>query len=107
MGWRELVERFAQKGYEKGSKKTLRLLLRGLESNGEIRQDGNTGQMIFNVAELVAWASTLVTLEPGDIIATGTLSGVGAATGNFLNAGDNVEGEIEGIGVLKNPVTNA
>ena len=78
-----------------------------LRVNGETKQDGNTGQMIFNVAELVAWTSTLVTLEPGDIIATGTLSGVGAATCDFLKAGDNVEGEIEGIGVLKNPVTNA
>ena len=78
-----------------------------LRVNGETKQDGNTGQMIFNVAEVVAWASTLVTLEPGDIIATGTLSGVGAATGDFLNAGDNVEGEIEGIGILENPVTNA
>jgi 2-keto-4-pentenoate hydratase/2-oxohepta-3-ene-1,7-dioic acid hydratase in catechol pathway len=78
-----------------------------LRVNGETKQDGNTGQMIFNVAEVVAWASTLITLEPGDIIATGTLSGVGAATGDFLNAGDNVEGEIDGIGILKNPVTNA
>ena len=76
-----------------------------LSVNGEIRQSGNTGQMIFSVAELVAWASTLMTLEPGDIIATGTLSGVGAATGQFLKSGDRVEGEIEGIGSIVCPVT--
>ena len=75
-----------------------------LSVNGEIRQNGNTGQMIFSVAELVAWASTLMTLEPGDLIATGTLSGVGAATGHFLKAGDTVEGEIAGIGVLRSEV---
>lgn len=77
-----------------------------LSVNGDIRQNGNTGQMIFSVAELVAWASTLVTLEPGDIIATGTLSGVGAATGQFLKADDIVEGEIEGIGTLRCPVVS-
>lgn len=71
-----------------------------LRVNGETKQDGNTGQMTYTVAELVAWCSTLVTLEPGDIIATGTLAGVGATTGDFLKDGDRVEGEIEGIGVL-------
>lgn len=76
-----------------------------LSVNGEVRQDGNTGQMIFNVAELIAWTSNLLTLEPGDIIATGTLSGVGAATGSFLKAGDTLIGEIEGIGSLQNVVT--
>ena len=77
-----------------------------LRVSGDTKQDGNTGQMTYSVAELVAWISTLVTLEPGDIIATGTLAGVGATTGDFLKAGDDVEGEIEGIGVLRNPVTN-
>ena len=76
-----------------------------LRVSGDTKQDGNTGQMTYSVAELVSWISELVTLEPGDIIATGTLAGVGATTGEFLKAGDNVEGEIEGIGVLKNPVT--
>ena len=71
-----------------------------LRVSGETKQDGNTGQMTYSVAELVAWCSTLVTLEPGDIIATGTLAGVGATTGDFLKDGDQVEGEIEGIGVL-------
>lgn len=75
-----------------------------LRVSGDTKQDGNTGQMTYSVAELVAWASELVTLEPGDIIATGTLAGVGATTGDFLKAGDNVEGEIEGIGILRNPV---
>ncbi len=71
-----------------------------LSVNGVTRQDGNTGQMTYTVAELVAWASNLVTLEPGDIIATGTLAGVGATTGEFLQDGDKVDGEIESIGVL-------
>ncbi len=83
---------------------SLRITLR---VSGDTKQDGNTGQMTYSVAELIAWISTLVTLEPGDIIATGTLAGVGATTGDFLKDGDQVEGEIEGIGVLRNPVTGA
>lgn len=71
-----------------------------LNVNGVTRQDGHTGQMTYTVAELVAWASNLVTLEPGDIIATGTLAGVGATTGEFLNDGDKVDGQIENIGIL-------
>ncbi|MCH2665173.1 fumarylacetoacetate hydrolase family protein [bacterium] len=77
-----------------------------LRVSGDTKQDGNTGQMTYSVGELVSWISELVTLEPGDIIATGTLAGVGATTGDFLKGGDNVEGEIEGIGVLKNPVVS-
>lgn len=77
-----------------------------LRVSGDTKQDGNTGQMTYSVGELVSWISELVTLEPGDIIATGTLAGVGATTGDFLKAGDDVEGEIEGIGVLRNPVTS-
>lgn len=75
-----------------------------LRLNGQTRQDGNTGQMIFSVAELVAWASTLVTLEPGDLISTGTPAGVGHASGTFLKPGDVLESEVEGIGVLRSPV---
>ena len=60
--------------------------------------------MIFSVAELVAWASTLVTLEPGDVISTGTPSGVGSTSGTFLRPGDVLEAEVEGIGILRNPV---
>ncbi len=75
-----------------------------LRVNGEVKQQGDTGDMIHSVAELVAWISRLVTLEPGDIIATGTVAGVGATTGEFLKPGDIAEGEIEGIGILRNPV---
>ena len=75
-----------------------------LRVNGDTRQQANTGQMIFSCAELVAWISTLVTLEPGDVIATGTPAGVGSSTGRFLRSGDVVEAEIEKIGVLRTPV---
>ncbi len=67
--------------------------------NGKVVQRGNTAQMIFGVAQLLAFISRNFTLEPGDIILTGTPSGVGP-----LAAGDVVEVEIEGIGVLRNPV---
>jgi 2-keto-4-pentenoate hydratase/2-oxohepta-3-ene-1,7-dioic acid hydratase in catechol pathway len=72
--------------------------------NDQLKQDANTGQMIFGVAETIAFASQYMTLEAGDVIATGTPSGVGATTGNYLKAGDVVRGEIEGLGVLINPV---
>ena len=75
-----------------------------LRVNGETKQDANTGQMIFSIAELVAWASTLITLEPGDLISTGTPSGVGSASGTFLKPGDLIESEVEGIGTLRNRV---
>jgi len=75
-----------------------------LKVNGEVKQDATTGQMIFRVPEVVAFASTLMTLEPGDVIATGTPAGVGSATGTFLKAGDVMDAEIEGIGMLRNPV---
>lgn len=77
--------------------------------NGERMQDSNTKHMIFSVAELIAYASRATTLEAGDIISTGTPSGVGAfrPTPIFLNAGDVVEIEIQGIGVLRNPVEQA
>lgn len=72
--------------------------------NGEVRQRASTGDMIFSVAETIAWLSQFVTLQPGDLIATGTPSGVGSATGRFLKAGDVVEVEITGLGTLRNPV---
>lgn len=75
-----------------------------LEVNGTVRQDATTGQMIFPVAAVIAFLSQLVTLEPGDLIATGTPSGVGSATGTFLRPGDVVRASITGIGVLENPV---
>jgi len=67
--------------------------------NGQTRQDGRTSDMIFPAARLVSFISSIMTLNPGDIISTGTPSGVGA-----LKAGDIVEVEIEGVGVLTNPV---
>lgn len=68
--------------------------------NGEIRQSSNTRQLIFSVAEIVAFVSSVMTLLPGDVIATGTPSGVGP-----LNAGDRVAVTIAGIGELSNTVT--
>lgn len=74
-----------------------------LRLNGAVKQDANTGQMIFNPAELVAFTSTLITLEPGDIISTGTPAGVGHPDEKLAD-GDVIEIEIEKIGILRNPV---
>jgi 2-keto-4-pentenoate hydratase/2-oxohepta-3-ene-1,7-dioic acid hydratase in catechol pathway len=73
-----------------------------LDVNGERRQDGSTKDMIFSVAELVSFASTLMTLEPGDVIMTGTPAGVGAATGEYLKAGDEMSVTIGDLGTLTN-----
>ena len=73
-----------------------------LTVNGETRQKANTAQMIHPVTLIVSFLSHLMTLEPGDIIATGTPSGVGMATGNYLNAGDRIEASIENLGTLTN-----
>lgn len=70
--------------------------------NGELRQDSSTSEMIFTVPEIVAWISRVLTLEPGDLISTGTPAGVGMGKGVFLKPGDVVEVEIEGLGVLRN-----
>jgi len=75
-----------------------------LKVNGEVEQDGSTSEMIFPVTAIVEFISSFVTLEPGDIIATGTTAGVGAAKNKYLKPGDVLEAEIEGIGVLRNPV---
>ena len=75
-----------------------------LRVNGETMQDSNTRNMIFSVAELIEFISNVVTLEPGDLISTGTPSGIGATRGVYLKSGDVVEAEIERIGVLRNPV---
>ena len=72
--------------------------------NGSRKQHNNTGQMLYFVADIVEYISAIITLEPGDIISTGTISGVGATTGTFLKPGDRVEIEISKIGVLKNNV---
>jgi 2-keto-4-pentenoate hydratase/2-oxohepta-3-ene-1,7-dioic acid hydratase in catechol pathway len=76
--------------------------------NGELRQDGNTREMIYDCFEQVAHLSEAFTLEPGDVIATGTPAGVGAVREPFpeglLKVGDTVRVEIEGIGELENTV---
>jgi 2-keto-4-pentenoate hydratase/2-oxohepta-3-ene-1,7-dioic acid hydratase in catechol pathway len=73
--------------------------------NGQVMQSGNTQKMIFPVSALIAHISRVVTLEPGDIIFTGTPPGVGMARqpAVFLKDGDQCEVEIEGLGVLRNP----
>jgi 2-keto-4-pentenoate hydratase/2-oxohepta-3-ene-1,7-dioic acid hydratase in catechol pathway len=74
--------------------------------NGVLVQDGNTASMIFGVAETISFLSQIMTLEVGDIIATGTPAGVGASRTPplFLDLGDVVEVEVDGIGTLRNPV---
>jgi acylpyruvate hydrolase len=68
--------------------------------NGEVVQEGDTREQIFGVAETVAWLSRTMTLLPGDIIATGTPSGVGASRNSFLQAGDTIEVEVDGLGAV-------
>jgi 2-keto-4-pentenoate hydratase/2-oxohepta-3-ene-1,7-dioic acid hydratase in catechol pathway len=71
-----------------------------LSVNGEMKQDANTSDMIWSVAEEIASISQHMTLEPGDIVLTGTPAGVGMATGTYLNTGDKIDAEIEGLGKL-------
>lgn len=74
--------------------------------NGELRQDESTAQMTFGVADLISWISRQMTLEPGDVIATGTPAGVGAgfASPRFLSPGDTVRIEIERLGSIEHGV---
>ena len=74
--------------------------------NGKTMQDSTTANMIFTVAEIIAYASATMTLEPGDLIATGTPAGVGVFRDPpvLLKAGDEVTIEIDGLGSLRNPV---
>ncbi len=76
--------------------------------SGEVLQEGNTNDLIFSVPVLVSFCSSVFSLEPGDLILTGTPSGVGYARDPkiSLKPGDTVEVEIEGIGVLSNPVVS-
>jgi 2-keto-4-pentenoate hydratase/2-oxohepta-3-ene-1,7-dioic acid hydratase in catechol pathway len=67
--------------------------------NGQVRQRGRTSEMVFSPADLIAYAASVMTLEPGDLILTGTPAGVGP-----IHPGDVVEVEVEGVGVLRNPV---
>ncbi len=71
-----------------------------LSVNGAIKQDARTSGMIFSIAEQIATASRIMTLDPGDVILTGTPAGVGAPKGSFLSVGDEVVAEIEKIGKL-------
>jgi acylpyruvate hydrolase len=82
--------------------RTLRLTV-----NGEERQRAELGDLVFDVPALVADLSTIVTLEPGDIIATGTPGGVGEPQGRFLAPGDVVEIAIDGIGAIRNTFVEA
>jgi len=75
-----------------------------LRVNGELHQDATTAQQIFPVAAVIEFISSFVTLEPGDIISTGTPAGVGNTTGTYLKGGDQVEASIGSIGTLKSPV---
>ncbi|SNS24274.1 2-keto-4-pentenoate hydratase/2-oxohepta-3-ene-1,7-dioic acid hydratase (catechol pathway) [Sphingomonas laterariae] len=75
-----------------------------LSINGEVMQDGSTSEMIFDAYEQIAYLSTLLTLKPGDVIATGTPAGVGMGRGIFLKDGDEMVATAEGIGTLSNPV---
>lgn len=75
-----------------------------LTVNGETMQEDSTGNMIWDIREQIAYLSTIVTLEPGDVIATGTPTGVGVGRGVFLKPGDVMEATIDGIGSIRNPV---
>ena len=74
--------------------------------NGELRQDSSTSDLIFGIPEIVAFISETITLEPGDLILTGTPSGVGMYFDppRFLGSGDVVRIEIEGLGVIEHAV---
>lgn len=84
-----------------GDPQKLRL---GLAVNDKMMQDGTTAEMIFNVREQISYLSNMLTLEPGDVIATGTPTGVGKSRGIYLKPGDVMRASIEHIGVLENPV---
>ena len=84
------------------------LAIRAIVS-GETLQDSTTANMVFGVAEIIAYVTQTITLEPGDLIATGTPAGVGAFRDPkvFMQPGDEITIEIEGLGSLTNPVTAA
>ena len=90
---------------ELGDPQALRL---GSSVNGEAWQDSSTAEMIFDIPTLVAFASRTITLEPGDVIATGTPAGVGhyQRPPRYLADGDVMRCEIEGIGAIENPVVD-
>jgi 2-keto-4-pentenoate hydratase/2-oxohepta-3-ene-1,7-dioic acid hydratase in catechol pathway len=75
-----------------------------LSVNGDVQQQSRTSEMIFSIAEQIAFVSAIVPLVPGDIICTGTCAGVGMGRGRFLAPGDVMVAEVEGIGALVNEV---
>ena len=75
-----------------------------LSINDEVMQDSSTDEMIYTVREQIAYLSSILTLRPGDVLATGTPTGVGMARGIFLKPGDMITASIENIGTLSNPV---
>lgn len=82
----------------------LRLITR---VNGEVRQDDRTGTFVHSISEIVSYLAQFMTLEPGDVICTGTPRGVGFFSGRFLREGDEIEIEVERIGCLRNHVGSA
>jgi 2-keto-4-pentenoate hydratase/2-oxohepta-3-ene-1,7-dioic acid hydratase in catechol pathway len=72
--------------------------------NGELRQCSSTGDMIYNIFDQIAYLSTVMTLEPGDLLATGTPAGVGIALNKFLKTGDVVRVDIDGLGYIENRI---
>lgn len=77
-----------------------------LSLNDELRQDSTTALQVFPVAAVIEFISQSITLEPGDIISTGTPDGVGKTTGTFIKAGDTLHAHISSIGTLTSPVIN-
>ncbi len=77
-------------------------LMMHLTVNGEERQRTTTGGMIYNIRQQISYLSQVMTLEPGDVLSTGTPSGVGMSTGNFLKDGDVVRVEVDGLGAIVN-----
>ena len=77
-----------------------------LTVNDKVRQKANTSQMIFTVTDIVSFLSYLMTLEPGDVIATGTPEGVAMATGEFLQPGDKIQCKIKNLGTLTNTLAD-
>ncbi|CAG4922992.1 fumarylacetoacetate hydrolase family protein [Paraburkholderia saeva] len=78
-----------------------------LAINGEMMQDGSTSEMIFSIAEQINYLSTILTLQPGDLVATGTPTGVGMGRGIYLKPGDVMVASIDGIGSIENPLVAA
>lgn len=77
-----------------------------LELNGEVRQQSSTGKMIYDIYEQIAYLTEVMTLEPGDLIATGTPAGVGIAGNRFMKEGDVVRVSIDGLGAIENRFVN-